>query len=219
MRTISLIIMLAGFKGLTSSPTLINKYLSNYFFFPKSTEVSSPMQFNDSTDPSGLAWGKELSQAIKYAEENGFSPDYLFLIDMRIASGKKRFFVFNINDFRVECSGLVAHGNCNTHFLEGAKFSNTPNCGCSSMGKYKVGPSYFGEFGKSYRLYGLDSTNSNAFRRGIVLHGFDPVPDHEIYPEPLCNSFGCPMVNRSFLNKLSAIIDKSTKPVLLWIYE
>jgi hypothetical protein len=162
---------------------------------------------------------EEWALAVRYAIENGYSTDQLFLIDMRIASGKNRFFVYNPKDDSVELSGLVAHGSCNTHFLEEPQFSNKPNCGCSSVGKYKVGPAYHGEFGKSYRLFGLDSSNSNAFKRGIVLHGFDPVPDHEIYPQPLCNSFGCPMVNRSFLAKVSEIIDRSQKPILLWIYE
>jgi len=138
---------------------------------------------------------------------------------MGICSGKNRFFVYDLMKNNVVLSGLVAHGNCNTHFQEQATFSNKPNCGCSSSGKYKVGASYSGEFGKSYRLYGLDSSNSNAFKRAIVLHGFGPVPDDEIYPKILCNSFGCPMVSRSFLNKLSEIIDKSRKPILLLIYK
>jgi hypothetical protein len=126
--------------------------------------------------------------------------------------------VYDLKKNTVALSGLVAHGNCNTHSLEQARFSNIPNCGCSSLGRYKVGNSYRGEFGKSYRLYGLDSSNSNAFKRAIVLHGFDPVPDQEIYPMVLCNSFGCPMVSRSFLDKLCGIIDKSEKPILLWVY-
>jgi hypothetical protein len=159
-----------------------------------------------------------LNQAIKYIQQNGYSTEYCFLIDMRICSGKNRFFVYDIRKNNVALSGLVAHGSCNSHFLELARFSNTTNCGCSSLGKYKVGKSYNGEFGKSYRLYGLDSSNSNAVKRAIVLHGFGPVPDEEIYPRVLCNSFGCPMVSRSFLNKLSEIIDRSEKPILLWIY-
>lgn len=166
---------------------------------------------------SGLR--NRMALAMQYASQNGYSTEYFFMVDMGIFSGKKRFFVYDVKKDSIALAGLVAHGNCNEHFLEQAKFSNAPNCGCSSLGRYKVGSSYKGEFGKSYRLYGLDSTNSNAFKRAIVLHGFRPVPDDEIYPRELCNSFGCPMVSESFLNKLSAIIDKSKKPILLWIYE
>src|SRR5712672_2946626 len=39
-------------------------------------------------------------------------------------------------------SGLVAHGSCNQTFLSRPRFSNTLSCGCSSLGKYKVGEFY-----------------------------------------------------------------------------
>ena len=160
-----------------------------------------------------------LIDASKYSIANGFSSDYCFLVDMSISSGKNRFFVYDMKKDAVIFSGLVAHGSCNTHYLENARFSNKANSGCSSIGKYKVGASYRGEFGKSYRLYGLDSTNSNAYKRDIVLHSFGPIPDQEIYPRMLNNSFGCPMVSRSFLERLSLIIDQSEKPILLWIFQ
>src|ERR1043165_3933703 len=62
----------------------------------------------------------------------------------------------------VACSGLVAHGCCNETFISHPKFSNSSNSGCSSLGKYKVGSFYTGKYGASYRLYGLDNSNSNA---------------------------------------------------------
>ena len=68
-------------------------------------------------------------------------------------------------------------------------------------------------------LYGLQETNSNAFNRAIVLHGNTFIPDEESYPKLICNSSGCPMVSFSFLEKLSSVIDKSPKPVLLWVYD
>jgi hypothetical protein len=219
MKILSLFFLLAGFNALASSCSQGARIKSRHISDPKNRGYSHSLLSGDSTFRRNPPSKDEWALAVQFAETNGYSTDHLFLIDMRIASGKNRFFVYNPKCDSVELSGLVAHGNCNSHFLEDARFSNTPNCGCSSVGKYKVGPAYRGEFGKSYRLYGLDSSNSNAFKRGIVLHGFDPVPDHEIYPQPLCNSFGCPMVNRSFLDKVSAIIDRSPKPILLWIYE
>jgi hypothetical protein len=138
---------------------------------------------------------------------------------MSIKSGKNRFFVYDLKTGEVALAGLVAHGSCNTQFLSQARFSNAPDCGCSSLGKYKVGSFYMGEYGKSYRLYGLDNSNSNAFKRGVVIHGHDCVPDEEIFPRVLCNSFGCPMVSVSFFEKLSGIINASEKPILLWVYK
>jgi len=154
-----------------------------------------------------------------YAIENGYSTQYCFLVDMSIPSGKKRFFVYDLETNSVVYSGLCAHGSCNKQFLDRAKFSNATNCGCSSLGKYKVGEFYRGKYGKSFRLYGLDNSNSNAYKRAIVIHGYDCVPNKEIYPMVLCNSLGCVMVSYDFFDRLSHLIEKSDKPIVLWMYQ
>ena len=154
-----------------------------------------------------------------YAQKNGYSTRYCFLIDMRLESGLKRFFVYDMTKNKVDFSSLVAHGSCDQSFLKPARFSNTPGGECTSLGIYKVGPAYYGQYGKAYRLQGLQNSNSNAFSRGIVLHSNLFVPDQESYPKPICNSSGCPMVSLASLKKLSSIIDKSGKPVLLWVYD
>ena len=157
-------------------------------------------------------------QARNYAMENEFSARYCFFIDMSIPSGRKRFFVYDLEKNIVMMSGLVSHGSCGDSFSDEAKFSNAPGRGCSSLGKYKIGERYRGQYGKSYKLYGLENTNSNAYKRAVVLHGFSCVPDEEIYPRALCNSLGCAMVSPSFFERLAPIIDKSKKPIVLWIY-
>lgn len=153
-----------------------------------------------------------------YAARKGFSTRYCFLLDMSLPSGKNRFFIYDLGKDSIVLAGLATHGSCNTGFLHEARFSNTPNQGCSSLGKYKIGHKYNGRFGAAYKLHGLDSTNSNAFRRYVVLHGYDCVPDEEIYPNPLCNSLGCPMVSYAFLDKAARVIDQARRPVLLWVY-
>ncbi|HEX6335106.1 MAG TPA: murein L,D-transpeptidase catalytic domain family protein [Flavisolibacter sp.] len=154
-----------------------------------------------------------------YAQAKGFSTRYCFLVDMRMQSGLKRFFVYDLEKNSVISSGLVAHGSCGQGFLTEARFSNTPGGGCSSTGIYKVGVSYVGQYGKSYRLHGLQPSNSNAYKRAVVLHAYKGVPDEEIYPRPLCNSFGCPMVSTAFFKHLASLIDRSDKPILLWVYD
>jgi len=154
-----------------------------------------------------------------FAIENGYSTQYCFLVDMSIPSGKKRFFVYDLGTNSVVNSGLCAHGSCNKQFLDRARFSNATNCGCSSLGKYRVGEFYRGKYGKSFRLYGLDNSNSNAYKRAIVIHGYDCVPNKEIYPMVLCNSLGCVMVSYDFFDKLSRLIEKSDKPIVLWMYQ
>lgn len=153
-----------------------------------------------------------------YLKQAGFSTHYVFLIDMSLPSGQNRFFIYDLQKSSVAYAGLVAHGSCNTAYLPQPRFSNEPDCGCSSIGRYKIGYAYNGRFGKAYKLFGLDSSNANAFKRAIVLHAYDCVPDVEI-TSPLCNSLGCPMVSYKFLDTAARIIEASAKPVLLWIYK
>jgi hypothetical protein len=137
---------------------------------------------------------------------------------MQIASGKNRFFVYDIKNDSVLLAGLVAHGSCDNGFQMTPEFSDKPNSGCSSFGKYRIGKSYFGKFGLAYKLYGLDSSNKHAFERNIVLHSYECVPEQETYPVPVCNSRGCPMISPGFLNQLKSVIDQAKKPILLWIF-
>ena len=175
------------------------------------------------TAPSSLAEKTpaiiQLSHKLKeYAVQNGYSTKLCFLVDMSLPSGRNRFIIYDLEQGAIVGSGLAAHGSCNQKFLSRAKFSNTRESGCTSPGKYKVGEFYNGQYGKSFRLYGLDKSNSNAFKRGVVIHGHDCVPNEEIYPRVLCNSFGCVMVSNEFFEKLSAIIKSSGKPIVLWVY-
>lgn len=159
------------------------------------------------------------SKTKSYCKRRGFNTTVCFFIDMSLPSGKNRFFVYNLQQDSIISSGLVAHGSCNSTFLNDPMFSNTPGSGCSSLGRYKVSLKYNGRFGTAYKLNGLDSSNSNAFKRNIVLHSYYLVPDKEVDPLPVCNSLGCTMVSENYLKALAQIIDTSRKPVLLWMFE
>lgn len=154
-----------------------------------------------------------------YAIQNELSTEYCFLVDMSLPSGRNRFFIYDMKKNTIINSGLVSHGSCNETFLARPRFSNDTKSGCSSLGKFKVGEFYKGKYGNSFRLYGLDDCNSNAYKRAVVIHGYDCVPDKEIYPRVLCNSFGCVMVSYKFFDNISHIINKSGKPIVLWIYQ
>jgi len=157
----------------------------------------------------------ELNEFIKGKKYNSKT---CFLADMSIESGRNRFFVYDMEKDSILLSGLVAHGSCDDGFRTDAAFSNKVNSGCSSLGRYRIGGRYKGRFGVSYKLQGLDSTNSNAFQRSVVLHPYECVPEQETYPIPICNSRGCPMVSPGFMEKLKPIINSSTKPILLWVF-
>lgn len=155
--------------------------------------------------------------ASQFVKESGYNQEFAFIADLSMHSGLERFAVVDLNSNSIVQNGLVAHGAGGKYWARRAVFSNTPNSLCSSPGKYKTGIKYNGRFGKAYKLHGLEKTNNKAFERFIVLHAYDCVPDEPLYPEHLCNSEGCPMVSYKFLDILSGYIDKSKKPVLLWI--
>lgn len=155
----------------------------------------------------------------EFAKSKSYNSNLCFLVDMSIESGRNRFFVYDMKKDSILLSGLVAHGSCDDGFSTEPNFSNKVNSGCSSLGRFKVGNAYNGNFGIAYKLHGLDSSNNNAFKRFVVLHSYECVPEQETYPVPICNSRGCPMVSPGFMEKLKSVINKSNKPILLWIYK
>jgi hypothetical protein len=163
-----------------------------------------------------------LQQRIKHlkdlALENGFSQKYAFMINLGIRSGKKRFHIVDLEKEEIITSGLVAHGKGKEKFTLRKTYSNISGSSCSSLGLYKVGISYKGSFGKSFRLMGLEKSNSNALSRAIVLHAMGCIPDEEIN-YPICQSEGCPSVSVSFLEKLDEIISKTKQSILLWVFD
>ncbi|MBK6636003.1 MAG: murein L,D-transpeptidase catalytic domain family protein [Chitinophagaceae bacterium] len=155
-----------------------------------------------------------------YAKANNYNADYGFLVDMSIPSGKKRFFIYDLKADTLVSSSLVAHGfgsykeNCNDQLV----FSNMPYSFKTSVGRYKIGSSYNGTYGPSYKLYGLDSTNNRAYERAIVLHTDKNIPETETFPRRIFQSAGCPAVTPSFLPVIGNYIKTSKKPMLMWIY-
>ncbi|MFZ6024252.1 MAG: murein L,D-transpeptidase catalytic domain-containing protein [Bacteroidota bacterium] len=159
------------------------------------------------------------SQIKQYVLQKKMDSRICFLLDLNIHNGKKRFFVYDIQKDSILHAGLVTHGDCRERYLSDVRYSNQPGSQCSSSGRYKVGAQYKGIFGKSYRLHGLDSSNSNARKRAVVIHSHECIPDEEIYPDQICNSQGCATVAPSFLTTISGYINQSRKPILLWVLD
>ncbi|MEO6723125.1 MAG: murein L,D-transpeptidase catalytic domain-containing protein [Ferruginibacter sp.] len=195
------------------------------YFSPFKSSAISPAKHLVKPKPSDdedarrrIRLKQKASILAKYSSENGFNSTHCFIMDMSIASGKKRFFVYNLKKDSVEFSGLVAHGS-GSDATAGLYFSNTSGSNCTSLGKYKIGKPYYGTFGLAYKLHGLDKTNSNAFNRFVVLHAHACIPNNEVQPLEICRSWGCPTVSPTFLTHLQSYIDKSKKPLLLWIFQ
>lgn len=149
---------------------------------------------------------------------NNYNQHVAILIDMRQHSGKYRMFVYDMDSMKILSKGLVAHGSgSETGHEDSLKFSNIPESYMSSLGRYKIGTSYTGSFGKSYKLHGLETTNNKAFERAIVLHRYSCVPDNETDYE-ICNSLGCPMVSENYFLELDKFVSASSKPIILEIF-
>lgn len=153
------------------------------------------------------------------ATNHKYSSKIAFLVDMKIKSGKNRFFVYDLEHDQILDQGLVAHGSGSETGIKGdiLQFSNNPNSNCTSLGRYSVEKPYKGVFGKAFRLAGLDESNNNAMKRAIVLHSFREVPyDEQGYY--IINSHGCPMVNDLFFKRLEKFIEGSNSKILLSVY-
>lgn len=196
--------------------------LAYYFWYkPKFNSAASTSSFKITKAAGNIKLLLRVKQKANdlaiYAKEHGYNTEYCFMADMKIESGKNRFFVYNIKKDTIETAGLVAHGSGRT-YSEEIQFSNTANSLCTSLGKYKIGGSYMGKFGLAFKLYGLDATNDNAYSRAVVLHAHSCVPNEETAPIPICQSWGCPTVAPAFLTVLKTYINNSEKPVLLYVY-
>ena len=147
-----------------------------------------------------------------------YNNEIAFFIDMRVMSGKNRFIVYDLKNDKIMDQGLVAHGiGSETENKPDLKFSNNNSSFCTSLGKYSIGNNYGGKYGKAYKLYGLDATNSNAFARSIVLHKYDKVP-YEEQDRAIVHSLGCPMVNELYYDRIEKIIDNSKRNIIMDIY-
>jgi hypothetical protein len=162
---------------------------------------------------------KTYSEKLKpFLKANGYCEEVCFLIDMKIPSGQKRFFIYDLKKDTTVGEGLVTHGSGSATKTDDLVFNNTPNGNATSLGKYKIGVEYSGKFGMAFKLHGLEASNNKAFERFVVLHSHSCVPAQEVYPAQICESLGCPTVSPSFLPTLKKYIDNAEKPVVLWIF-
>lgn len=178
------------------------------------TEVSNYSKTNKQTERRLL---EKVNEIKPYLIKYGYNTQLVMLIDYNLPSGSPRFFIYDAKNEKIIDKGLVAHGSGSETSTTQLRFSNIENSLQSSLGKFKILHSYHGQFGKAYRLKGLDKTNNRAQVRAIVLHGHSCVPD-EPQAQPICLSWGCPMLSPKFFRKVAKYIDQSRQPILLYSY-
>ncbi|MDP8993875.1 MAG: murein L,D-transpeptidase catalytic domain family protein [Pseudomonadota bacterium] len=97
--------------------------------------------------------------------------DVVGIADFSKPSNLPRFYLLDTASGRVS-SHLVSHGRGSDPAHSGwlQRFSNLHGSNASSDGGYLTGDFYYGRYGRSMRLSGLDPSNSNAEARAIVVH-------------------------------------------------
>lgn len=123
--------------------------------------------------------------------------EFLTIIDFSKTSIKKRLWTIDIATKEVRFNELVAHGK-RTGDAEAKYFSNSHSSHKSSLGFYTTGGLYYGRNNLSLKLNGLEKGfNSNAFARGIVIHGANYVNlSIASGADRIGRSFGCPAVSQ-----------------------
>ena len=139
--------------------------------------------------------------------------NYMSVIDMSQRSNKRRYYLIDMISGEVERL-LVAHGQGSDSNNDGyaTQFSNQDGTHASSLGFYFTAETYSGNNGYSMRLDGMNTTNSNARSRAIVVHGASYVsPDRDI----IGRSWGCPALETSETKRVINLIRGGS---ILYVY-
>ena len=131
----------------------------------------------------------------------------LSIIDYSKHSVEKRLWVFDVYSKQLLFNEWVSHGKY-TGNATATKFSNIVSSKQSSLGFFTTGFTYNGKHKYSLKLYGEEPFfNSNAFKRGIVIHGADYVSESFIKQHKrLGRSYGCPAVRQEIKKPLISTI-------------
>lgn len=133
-----------------------------------STEIKTLQSQAANIDPNVLRLGLT---AYLTAKNKGYAKkDLLTIIDYSKPSTQRRFWVFDLKSNRALFNTWVSHGK-NSGLVTATSFSNSPGSLKSSIGVFLTDDTYSGKNGYSLRLRGLESVNSNAYARAVVIHG------------------------------------------------
>ena len=119
--------------------------------------------------------------------------DRAAIADFGVHSAQPRFHFANLEAGTVR-SFLVAHGTGSDPEHDGwlNDFSNVEGSNATSRGSFVTYEWYYGRYGTSIRLGGLEPDNSNALPRAIVAHPADYArPEHIATYGRLGRSNGC----------------------------
>lgn len=95
---------------------------------------------------------------------------YVTIIDYGKAILSTRLYLVDMDNNQIILKSTVAHA-FNSGLLFAKNFSNDYNTNLSSVGAFVTKDNYFGDYGYSLKIKGLDKgVNSNALGRKIIFH-------------------------------------------------
>jgi hypothetical protein len=145
------------------------------------------------------------------------NPRYWVVFKIREHSKNKRMHIFDRVNKKFD-SIYAVHGRNSDPDNDGlaTDFSNTPESLMSSLGLYKtLGTYIMAKHGRALRLEGIEASNNNALKRGIVFHGVSYAGEEYVQQNGRCGrSYGCPAVDDAIVQPL---IDKLKGGSLLLI--
>lgn len=147
----------------------------------------------------------------------GSNPRYWAVFKIKEHSKTKRMHIFDrVNKTVQSVHAVHGTGSDPNHDGLATTFSNTPESYQSSLGLYKTLSTYtMAQHGRALRLEGLEESNSNAYKRGIVFHGVPYAGEQYVKQHGRCGrSHGCPAVEYALVQ---ALIDQLKGGSLLLI--
>ena len=203
-------VFLKGWKNRANRlPSLINNDDIEVAVLTSLPETPIGEGLYDLADQVGVSHA-DIKKMIDWQTDNNptSNPRYWVVYKIKEHSKVRRMHIFDRVDKKVQSVHAV-HGTGSDPNHDGlaTEFSNTPESHKSSLGLYKTLSTYnMAKHGRALRLEGLETTNSNALKRGIVFHGVPYAGDEYVQQYGRCGrSLGCPAVEYAVVQDL---IDK-----------
>ncbi len=153
--------------------------------------------------PKGISYGllNERMHLLKsYASDNSLDKDYALIADLGISSGKKRFYLVDLNKMSIAKSGLVAYSK------------KGDNGGAARVFRVERTGMEF------YELYSLDKNGNVVSPEPEILSPVKCVPNSEAEGFA-CESDGGPGLSPKLFGEIHQLIKSRKKPMLLWMFK
>lgn len=210
-----MLLQLATITQAVTNEALFNSFVQQGVPAPALTRVFEFLETNQGQAvPVQKKFSSSRSDYVMRKVSLNLQNDFAAIIDFTMPSTQKRLFLLNLKEGTVE-RFYTTHGR-NTGQNTPLRFSNRSGSKQSSLGLYLAGEAYIGRYGKSMKLHGLDSSNSRAAERDIVMHPADYASEEFLRTNGrLGLSWGCTAVQKVDAAKILTSLKEGS---MIYIY-